>query len=342
MIPEHAKRKNEHLSLAEKFYDQTHQQHPFDQVRLLPNALPEMAVTDVKPTVKIKRLHMIWPLYLFPFTGGSEQAKQVNTALARVAQKTGLAMATGSLSITFKLPQFNDSFQAVRKINPDGIVIANLGANATINQAQQAIDLLRANALEIHLNSAQEIVMPEGERSFRWADNIKKLIHHLDVPIIVKEVGFGMTKENLTSLKELGVSIVNISGRGGTNFVKIEDRRNHDASFSDLYRWGLTTPESLIEAQTVKDLGVIASGGITCPLDVIKAGVMGAQAVGVAGYFLHEYYQNGEDGLLRTVLHWQEELKRIMTILGCQHFNDLPKVPRVYGADLQNYIQQRL
>ncbi|KRM56185.1 isopentenyl-diphosphate delta-isomerase, type 2 [Limosilactobacillus coleohominis DSM 14060] len=92
----------------------------------------------------------------------------------------------------------------------------------------------------------------------------------------------------------------------------------------------------------VKDLTVIASGGITCPLDVIKAGVMGAQAVGVAGYFLHEYYQNGEDGLLRTVLHWQEELKRIMTILGCQHFNDLPQVPHVFGADLQNYIQQRL
>lgn len=342
MSPEHAKRKNEHLSLAEKFYDQTHHQHPFDQVRLLPNALPETAVADVKPAIKIGRLHMQWPFYFEAMTGGSDQAKKVNTALARVAQKTGLAMATGSLSITFKLPQFNDSFKAVRKINPDGIVIANLGANVTVEQAQQAINLLHANALEIHLNSAQEIVMPEGERSFRWAANIKKLIHHLDVPIIVKEVGFGMTRENLTSLKKLGVSLVNISGRGGTNFVKIEDRRNHDASFADLYQWGLTTPESLFEAQMVKDLTVIASGGITCPLDVIKAGVMGAQAVGVAGYFLHEYYQNGEDGLLRTVLHWQEELKRIMTILGCQHFNDLPQVSHVYGSDLQNYIQQRL
>lgn len=338
---EHAQRKNEHLSLAEKFYSASHQQHPFDQIRLLPNALPELATTEVQTTVTIDRLRFGWPFYFEAMTGGSKQAQTVNAAFARVASQTGVAMATGSLSTMFKLPQFNDSFTVVREMNPNGLVMANLGADVTVQQAQEAVELIQADALEIHLNGTQEIIMPEGDRDFHWLSHLQKLVDHLTVPIIVKEVGFGMTRENLRALKKLGVSIVNISGRGGTNFAQIEDRRNHHASFADLYDWGLTTPESLVEAQQVSRLEIIASGGITSPLDVIKAGAMGAKSIGVAGFFLHEYYQNGEAGLLKTVQQWQTEIKRIMTILGCQTFTDLANVPKVYGSDLLNYIQQR-
>ncbi|WP_295728151.1 type 2 isopentenyl-diphosphate Delta-isomerase [uncultured Limosilactobacillus sp.] len=338
---EHAKRKNEHLSLAEKFYSSAHQEHPFDQVRVLPNALPEIKTTEVKSTVSVHNLHFEWPFYFEAMTGGSSQAKTVNAALARVANQTGLAMSTGSLATMFKLPQFNDSFTIVRELNPDGIVIANLGANVTVQQAQAAINLIHADALEIHLNGAQEMIMPEGDRNFHWLTHIQELVEKITVPVIIKEVGFGMTKENLTALKQHGVTIINVAGRGGTNFAQIENRRNHQTNFDDLHAWGLTTPESLIEAQTLNHLSIIASGGITCPLDVIKAGAMGAKCVGVAGYFLHEYYQNGEDGLLRTVKQWQTEIIGIMAILGCHTFNDLVNVPKVYGNELINYIQQR-
>ena len=338
---DHAKRKNEHLSLAEKFYQPAHQEHPFDQVRLIPNALPEMAPSEVDPATSVAGLHLQWPFYFEAMTGGSQQAKVINAALSNVAQQTDLAIATGSLSTMFKLPQFNDSFSIVRTNHPTGIVIANLSAKATVQKAQQAIDLLQADALEIHLNVAQETVMPEGDRDFHWLNNIKKLVQSLSVPVIVKEVGFGMSKETLHQLQQIGVQTVNVSGRGGTNFVQIEDRRNHDQEFTDLHDWGLTTPEALFEAHAVPNIQVIASGGVSSPLDVIKAGVLGAHAVGVAGFFLHKYYTDGENGLLATVKDWQTEIVRIMTMLSCRHFDELSKVPYVLKPQLLSYIQQR-
>lgn len=338
---EHAKRKNEHLSLAEKFYGTAHQTDPFDQIRLVPNALPEMATDEVDTGTNVAGLNFQWPFYFEAMTGGSEQAAKVNAALARVANQTGLAMATGSLATTFKLPQFNDSFRVVRKSCPSGMIIANLGANVSVEQAQQAIDLIQANALEIHLNVAQEAVMAEGDRDFHWAAHIQQLVERLSVPVIVKEVGFGMSRETVQHLKSLGVQTVNVSGRGGTNFVQIEDRRNHDHDFSDLHDWGLTTPEALFEAQSVDKIQVIASGGVTSPLDVIKAGALGASAVGVAGFFLHEYYQNGESGLLKAVQNWQTEIVRIMTMLGCHQFTELRNVATVLEPRLLSYVQQR-
>lgn len=338
---EHAKRKNEHLSLAEKFYEQTHQTDPFDQIRLVPNALPEMATSEVDTSVNVAGLQMAWPFYFEAMTGGSKQAQQINAVFSRVAQQTGLAMATGSLATIFKLPQYNDSFQVVRTNLPHGIIFANLGADVTVEQAKQAIDLISADALEIHLNAAQEAVMAEGDRDFHWLNNLEQLVEKLTVPVIVKEVGLGMSKENLAQLKAIGVKTVNISGRGGTNFVQIENRRNSTIDFESLQEWGLTTPESLFEAQSVNGLQIIASGGVRSPLDVIKAGVLGADAVGVAGFFLHEYYQHGESGLRATVQNWQTAIVRIMTILGCRHFNELKKVSTVLSPELLSYLQQR-
>lgn len=340
---EHAQRKNEHLSLAEKYYQQVHQHHPFDQICLIPNALPEIATAEVQTSVKVAGLNLQWPFYFEAMTGGSQQAFKVNQAFAEVAHQTGLAMATGSLSTTFKLPQFNDSFQVVREINPNGIIFANLGANVSVEQAQQAIKLIGADALEIHLNVAQELIMPEGDRDFHWQNHLKDLIRRVDIPVIIKEVGFGMSRATIEQLQHLGARIINISGRGGTNFAAIEDHRNHSAHFSDLHDWGLTTPESLLEAQgtTNNRTTIIASGGITCPLDVIKAGVLGAHAVGVAGFFLHQYCQHGKDGLLHTVQHWQTEITRILTLLGCHDFKDLRHIDYVLSPELESYVQQR-
>ena len=341
MNVQHANRKNEHLSLAEKFYQSAHHIDQFDQIRLVPNALPEMSTNEVDLSTNVAGLDFQWPFYFEAMTGGSPQAKVINNAFSKVAQQTGLAMATGSLSAIFRVPEYNDSFSIVRKNNPKGLIIANLSANATVEMAQKAIQLIDANALEIHLNVAQEMVMPEGERSIHWIDNIQRLVQSLSVPVIVKEVGFGLSKETIQKLQAIGVQTVNVSGRGGTNFIQIEDRRNHEHDFNDLYDWGLTTPEALFESHAVNTINIIASGGIASPLDVVKAGVLGAKAVGVAGFFLHQYYKSGEDGLLASVHNWQTEITRIMTMLGCHHFAELPKVPYVLKPELLSYVQQR-
>lgn len=341
MESQQAHRKDEHLSLATATYQRAHQHHYFDQVRLIHNALPEMAVKDVDHHVQLADgLQLEWPFYLEAMTGGSNQAAKINRTLAQLASKHHLAMATGSLSVALKEPATRPSFTVVREENPDGIVIANLGADASLENAQTAIDILGANALELHLNAAQELVMPEGDRDFHWLNNIASLVDKLDLPVIVKEVGFGISRTTIDRLKNVGVQLVNVSGRGGTNFAMIEDRRNHQLDLDDLADWGQTTPESLLEARGNKAT-IIASGGITCPLDVVKAGVLGAQAVGVAGYFLNILIRDGATALDEILTGWRTELPRLLTLLGCRNFRDLQKIPFVLQDDLYSYAQQR-
>lgn len=344
MESQQAQRKNEHLSLANHFYQQAHNNHPFDQVRLIHTALPESAVADVNLVSELAPgLTMAAPFYIEAMTGGSGRSEQVNRQLARLAAKYELAMAAGSASIALKDSASRRSFTVIRDENPDGVVIANLSAGASIADARMAIDLLGANALELHLNAAQELVMPEGDRHFYWLDNIKRLVQAISIPIIVKEVGFGMNKDDVSRLVQAGVAAINVSGRGGTNFALIENRRNHQQDFADLTGWGQTTPEALLEAQAAgTNSTIIASGGITSPLDVIKAGALGAQAVGVAGSFLNTLLKDGPDGLERQIKDWLTVIPRLLTLLGVRQFADLPKSAEyVLAPALYSYANQR-
>lgn len=340
MDKQRAQRKNEHLSLAEKFYQECHQADPFAGVKILPNALPEMSLDEAQPATKLAGLPIKWPFYLEAITGGSKQADQVNQQLAQQAANRHLAMATGSMAVIFNDQQAADGFAKLRDLNPDGVMIANLGAHVNVQQAKTAVQLIDADALEIHLNVTQELIMPEGSRDFKWADNIARIIDALDVPVIIKEVGFGMTKETIDQLVKLGARWVNVSGHGGTSFATIENRRNHRYDFSDLNDWGLSTVASLLEARD-RHINVVASGGITTPLQVIKAGCLGAQAVGVAGFFLHQLMSGGSENLDKTISSWQAELPRIMTMLGIRRFPDLTSRPVVFSPALINYVQQR-
>lgn len=338
-----AHRKNEHVSLAEKLYQQSHASHPFDQVRLIHHSLPEMALDQVDQKVSLGDLALNAPFYLEAMTGGSQQTAKINKRLAILAHRHGLAMATGSLSVALKDPTVSESFAIVREEMPTEPVIANLGAGASVDQAKEAINILKADAIEIHLNAAQELVMPEGDREFFWQDSIKQLIDALNVPVIVKEVGFGMDKKTVALLQDLGVKYINVSGRGGTNFAAIENRRNHELDLSMIDGWGQTTPESLLEARSVKhpDVTIIASGGITSPLDVIKAGALGASAVGVAGHFLHTLLTEGDDALDRELTAWQETILRLLTLLGCHDFTELSQTEVVLSPELISYVTQR-
>lgn len=339
-----AQRKNEHLSLARKYYDQAHASHPFDQVRLIHTALPETAVADVELAVPLAdQVQLTAPFYLEAMTGGSQTARDINRQLARLAAKHQLAMAAGSVSVALKEPATRDSFTVIREENPDGTVIANLSAGATLADARAAVELLGANALELHLNAAQEIVMPEGERRFFWLDNIRELADALAVPVIVKEVGFGMNKADVAKLAKAGVQAINVSGRGGTNFALIEDRRNREENFTALAQWGQTTPEALLEARSAKTgLPILASGGITSPLDVIKAGAMGASACGVAGCFLNVLQDAGPAALDREISDWLTVIARLLALQGVNRYTDLPLMADVVlDPELYNYARQR-
>ncbi len=175
-------------------------------------------------------------------------------------------MAVGSQSVALKEPALVPTFSVVRKRNPNGMVIANIGAGHSVDDAQKVVNMIsEVDALQVHVNVAQEIIMPEGDREFYWLDQLAAIVAKLDVPVIVKEVGFKMTAKTVQKLMSIGVKYVDLSGRGGMSFAKIENFRRPEKEMTYMADWGLTTPESLLEMRKLSSRPVIASGGIKTP-----------------------------------------------------------------------------
>ena len=343
-------RKDAHLALADAQYN-PRANSGFDSVRFMPNALPQLALDEVDSSVRVFAKEtssadgtsasasiltpsFLWrsPLYINAMTGGSSNAQKINAQLARVAEKTGVAIASGSLSAALQNNALSATFSVIRSENPRGFVMANVSAGTSASDAMRAVEMLQANALQVHLNAAQELVMPEGDRDFRnWLKNIEQIVRSCEaqhVPVVVKETGCGMTARDVLRLRNIGVRAVDVSGRGGTNFVTIENARRSRSGYDYLADWGLTTVESLIDIQKCDALKadpveIFASGGVRTPLDVVRALALGASAVGVAGEFLHTLMHEGEDALLQQILDWQEQIRVIMALLGCKSVADL-------------------
>lgn len=212
-------RKDEHVFLAEKYFQAT-ANAGFDQVRLLHRALPESSLADVDLTPSVP-FGWRWPIYINAMTGGSPQTGKLNAQLGQLAQALDLAIASGSQSVALHDPQLAPTFKTLRDHNPDGFILANIGAGHDQHAAEIAINMVDANALEIHVNAAQEVVMPEGDHDFLWQENIRNIAATASVPVVVKEVGNGFIREDLQTLQQLGIHYVDIGGRGGTNLSLI-------------------------------------------------------------------------------------------------------------------------
>lgn len=308
-------RKDDHVKYATEQYNL--HQTDFEAVKFVHHSLAHHAISEIDLATTFLGENFSTPFYINAMTGGSEFTKNINAGLATVARETGIAMASGSISAALKDASVADSFKVIREINPNGFVLANLGANHGLESAKRAVDLLEANALQIHLNTPQEIVMPEGERDFRaYHDNLAEIITGIDVPVLVKEVGFGMSFETMRLLYDLGVRTVDVSGHGGTNFALIENDRLTDTDFSFMADWGQSTIISLLEAQPLmKQMDIVASGGIKNPLQMLKALALGAKSVAMSGLFLHSILHGGVDDTVKLVDTWREQLKLMMLML---------------------------
>lgn len=340
-----AHRKDEHLSLGVKIWrDQQRSENgaPFSAVRWVPNALPEIAVSDVDIRVQTLNHTFDWPFYIEAMTGGSPRTSVINAQLAQIAAENHLAMAVGSQSIALKEPDARESFAQVRRLHPNGFLIANLGANHPLENARRAVDMLEANALELHVNTGQELVMAEGDRDFHWLDNINDVAAKLDVPVIVKEVGFGMSQQTFAQLAQTNVAAINVGGTNGTNFAMIERRRNRVNDSLNLDDFGFSTVESLLEASFAKtDKPLIATGGLARVHDVVTSQMLGATLTSSAGFFLETLVTHGPDALDRLIKQWQADLPKLYALLGARTGADLAQVERLYSRDLIDFIGQR-
>ncbi|GAA3765781.1 type 2 isopentenyl-diphosphate Delta-isomerase [Microbacterium kribbense] len=323
-----SERKDQHVTLADAQHAEPPARNDFDDVRFMHHALAGIDRDRVSLRTQFAGVSWRAPLYINGMTGGSARTGEINRSLAIAARETGVAIASGSMSMALRDPSTAGTFQVLREQNPDGFVMANLSADARPDQAAHAIELVRADALQLHLNSVQETVMPEGDRAFSaWPDAIAAIIDAVDVPVIVKEVGFGLSRATLEQLADLGVTVADVSGSGGTDFARIENSRRDGGDFGYMAGWGQSAVCCLLDGADAPAgsalPALLASGGVRTPLDVVRALALGARAVGVSGVFLHALLRDGQDALIALIRTWLEQIAQLQALLGAVTVADL-------------------
>ena len=310
----------------------------FDGWRFVHRGLPEIDLDDVDLRTTFLDRPVGAPLLVSCMTGGTEQARVINRRLARVAHEQRLAMGLGSCRVLLEQPDVLPTFD-VRDIAPDVPLLANLGAvqlnlGVDVDACRHLLGVLRADALVLHLNPLQEALQPSGNTVFRGLlARIATVCEQLGAPVIVKEVGWGISEELVVSLFEAGVAAVDVAGAGGTSWSEVERHRISDpvrarvaAAFAG---WGIPTTEALIQARRVAPgRMLIASGGVRDGIDVAKALALGADSVGIAGGLLRAA-ADGDDALDDAVAVILEELRLAMFCVGATGVIDLRSEARL-------------
>lgn len=311
----------------------------FDDIILENNSLPELDFSEIDTSCIFLNRKIDYPIMINAITGGFDEAVKINKELALLANRFNIPMAVGSQSLGMKNLK-NEAYKIVRDIMKDKLVIANVSANVSYHKVISAVEMINADAVQLHLNVPQEMCMKEGDRDFRGIlKNIENILHNISVPVIIKEVGFGISKRTARQLFDVGIRYIDVGGKGGTNFIEIEDLRNEDMDFSDLYSWGIPTPVSLIHCTQISpELNIISSGGIKKAEDVVKSLCLGSKAVGITGMILRELVTNGYESSEKKLHHFLHKMKIIMLLVGSKNINELKDVNLFIKGDLKDLI----
>ena len=329
--PAERDRKAEHITLALDRRMQVAGSY-FDAWELEHAALPEIDYAEIDISTSFLGRELRAPLLISCMTGGTDEATRINRNLARAAEQAGIALGVGSQRKAIEDPSLADSFR-VRGEAPSVPILANLGAvqlnyGFGINECRAAVEMIDADALVFHLNPLQEAIQPEGQCDFSGlAEKIGAVVQQLDVPLIVKEIGCGLSAATARRLQEVGVEIFDTAGVGGTSWARIEAARAGDADIGELFAdWGEPTPLSIRELAAIPGLTVIGSGGVRNGLDVAKAIALGADLVGLAQRFLEAANESAEAAAARAA-RVVRELEIAMFCAGVRDLAELRRAP---------------
>lgn len=301
-------------------------------VHLVHRSLPELALAEIDLTTRVGGLVLARPVMINAMTGGAHGVAAINRDLAALAAEFSLPMAVGSQTAAIREPEVEESYRVVRRVHPHGPIVANVGAGAAVDDARRAVEMLEADGLQLHLNAPQELLMPEGDRDFRGQlGRIAELVRVAGVPVIVKECGFGISRETARQLYDVGVRAVDVSGRGGTNFAWIEGQRGGEAIDPGLEAWGIPTAAAVAEvaALALPGLDLIASGGVSHGSEAAKALALGAAAVGVAGSLLRILQDQGLEAARAYLAGFVADLTRALLLCGAATVAEMRRRPVV-------------
>lgn len=326
-------RKIEHIRAIENDPSTDRDGRYFDRIHLHHRALPELALDAIDTQVTFLGKTLSFPLLISSMTGGDHQlVKTINRNLAQAAEACGVAMAVGSQRVMFTAPESRESFN-LRPYAPTTLLLGNIGAvqlnyGVGVEQAQEAIDCLGADGLYLHLNPLQEAVQPEGDTDFSGLnEKIAALVSTLQVPVLLKEVGSGLSPSDIEAGLAAGITHFDLAGTGGTSWSRIEHHRRQDGSdlglrFQD---WGIPTPKALQLAEPYQDRAVfVASGGLRDGIDMAKSVILGASLCGVAAPLLKPAMESAE-AVIAEIERMRREFTTAMFLLGAQ---DVPALFR--------------
>lgn len=314
----------------------------FEKYSFLHNALPELDLAEVDLAIQVFGKQLKSPILISSMTGGTDEAGQINQALAEAAQETGIAIGLGSQRAAIEDPKLETTFR-VRNVAPDILLFANVGAvqlnyGYGLNHLQRAVDMAEADALMLHLNAVQEAVQPEGDTNFSGLlKKIEIMCKQLPVPVVVKEVGWGISGELAKQLARAGVQAIDVAGAGGTSWSQVEMHRAKNPSQARLAAafvdWGIPTAESIMQVrQAVKTMRIFASGGLRSGVDIAKGIALGAELGGMAGPFLKAAVKSSK-AVVETINEVSRELQVAMFAAGAGSISALQAVPLIYRGD---------
>lgn len=357
MADEVKQRKIEHVNIALERDVSAPQRANWSDIQLVHQALPEVDLDQVDLTTSFLGHTLRYPIFMSSLTGGHPDVININRNLARAAERYGLALGVGSQRAAILNPELAASYTITRENAPNAFLIANIGAPQLIQQAghppftleqvQRAIEMIQANALAVHMNRLQEAAQPEGDRNaVGEAAALKQLIQHIDRPVIAKETGAGVSREQALLLRSCGVSAIDVGGAGGSSMSAIEAARSQSRgdvrtmNIGQLYRdWGIPTPIAVVEAGTAR-LPLISTGGVRNGLDAARALALGATMVGIGFPFLKAASESYER-VCEVIEGIVSELKVAMQLGGAANLSQLRATDIVVTGATREWLTLR-
>jgi len=334
-------RKIEHLKYTLEI-EESPVESGFSDINLVHQSVSGIRPSEVDLSVEFMGKRLEVPLMINAITGGHPDTLRINRDLAIVARKTGVAMAVGSQKAALEDDSVVRTYTVARDENPDGVLLANLSATCTPEEACRSVEMIGADAIQVHFNVPQELVMDEGDPDFEMVlPRLNKLVETVQFPVIAKEVGFGMSRETMLKLYQCGIRTMDIGGRGGTNFISIENARK-GLQNTELEKWGIPTSACLFEGLELGlDIDIIASGGLRTSLDMAKALAAGAKMVAMARPFLEILTRSSVEMLVSYIENLKKGLSWYMIMTGARSIPEMTGIPLVVTGKTAEWLIRR-